>query len=1407
LCCLLLTHGFMCAASVVVYVDQQGGLFGFTRPDVNDPISALTALATPPSAAEAGQELGSGVLPGTKVLALQTEGDTTTVEFSLEIIGSGLDESRLIVIFQQVKATLRQFGLTGSIRLQAGGKLLSDYLPPINRGEQKLPPTVITPNVTGSLAGKSIALSPGHGYFWNGSGWHTQRPVYCSPLNQEDFHNLEEMQYLNTYLTQDGATTKPYRCLDKSFGNHPSGYPWWQMGGYLWVQHLGFPCSIYASSTGDCTTGSGGTEDSDDVRARPLAADSDNTDIYVALHSNGYAGDCTSSCPTGSETYYDASSEHATWGAISQVLATDINNALMAAITANADATWTCHGTCVKDANGSYGEIRIPNRAATLTELAFHDSCNRDADANHLRDNFFRSTCMWGMYKGICDYFGVAPTWAFYSDELVSHDLPASMTPGQTATVHITYRNRGVLWNDARSFRLGAVGDSDPFTATTRYNVGGEVGPNTTKTFTLTLTAPMTPGTYTTDWRMLREGVNWFGQTLTVIINVSGTPGGPSITTQPQSQTVNPGGTVNFTVAATGNAPLSYRWHRNAVELSNGGNISGATATTLTISNVQQTNAGTYSVVVSNTNGSANSADAVLTVGIPGIAIGSYTIDSGNMDSTSRNPNYVAYTTCGLPAWYSYGVPGPAGSNCTVFDRDIRWMPALPTYGFTGRGSLTASAIVPDNHATATLNFYAVDASGADLAGPITGSVNECAYSCAWVTFYNASVNLSSFAGWRSNTQNDGPPGAGGCSTTCGSFPAGYGQVHIQAARWHYLDDWTCLGGYASTNVSDTTGRAFAWGEAGLYLYPAVDTSHGNHITADLGLNGKTPGRVTTGDCNNANTLDYKTNASGYGGGDNMDAYGFAWVLAPNGAGPRFVIGSDDGNRVWVNGSLINDTNASRSLTRDQDNPGVVSLTTGWNRVLFKIHNITGGFQGTVSLRNGADVSLNEPSVNVFDLGGYYSYGLGCEQDAWYPFIYVTNFCGGDNPQPGGNYYDNDTTVTASGTAVASGPVPFWRVMHYEWGFGLSGDTEYATVNSSGTSWSHTQAGVTGHRRFYFFAVSKSGRTSFQNNGQTGGSNWTGGGSGNYVDVYVDNLPPLVTGFSNLTAVSSSEIDLAWGIPLDQGVGIGPGADEAADETSNSSGNYYRVGDVGVEVYRDGSIVSSWGAGTTASNTGLDANSHYTYTLAARDNNNEARGAWHNVNGEHGSATIWTLSVSPGPGSITADQAMPPVGSNVTWTAANGFGPGKVEYYRYAWDTSPTHTWTDTETQWPSGTITTVPDSAGAWYLHVKGYNRAAVGNGTFDYSVRTAVVFSQTNAVSSMVDNGDDTFTLRFVGTPQARYYVVTSLYPWTPMSGWAILPNSTNIAPPPSGVWSVTVTNDDSQRFYRSAAVNPAP
>jgi pectate lyase len=92
--------------------------------------------------------------------------------------------------------------------------------------------------------------------------------------------------------------------------------------------------------------------------------------------------------------------------------------------------------------------------------------------------------------------------------------------------------------------------------------------------------------------------------TLTVI-----TP--PTITTQPASQTANAGRTATFNVAASGTEPFSYQWRKN------GGDIAGANAASLSLSNVQEGDAGTYTVVVSNAAGSATSGAAALTVITP----------------------------------------------------------------------------------------------------------------------------------------------------------------------------------------------------------------------------------------------------------------------------------------------------------------------------------------------------------------------------------------------------------------------------------------------------------------------------------------------------------------------------------------------------------------------------------------------------------------------------------------------------------------------------------------------------------------------------------------------------------------------------------------------------------------------
>lgn len=81
------------------------------------------------------------------------------------------------------------------------------------------------------------------------------------------------------------------------------------------------------------------------------------------------------------------------------------------------------------------------------------------------------------------------------------------------------------------------------------------------------------------------------------------------ITGQPQSQSTFVGGRVTLTVSATGHKPFGYQWFFN------GGAITGATNSSLALTNLQFEKGGRYSVEVSNVYGRAVSTEATVSVG------------------------------------------------------------------------------------------------------------------------------------------------------------------------------------------------------------------------------------------------------------------------------------------------------------------------------------------------------------------------------------------------------------------------------------------------------------------------------------------------------------------------------------------------------------------------------------------------------------------------------------------------------------------------------------------------------------------------------------------------------------------------------------------------------------------------
>lgn len=167
----------------------------------------------------------------------------------------------------------------------------------------------------------------------------------------------------------------------------------------------------------------------------------------------------------------------------------------------------------------------------------------------------------------------------------------------------------------------------------------------------------------------------------------------PAITDEPDSATVCVGGSVSFSVTATG-AALTFQWRRNGTPLANGSNISGADTPTLTINPVSVGDAATsgagYDVVVSGACSPAvASTRQALTVNTPDLAIdkshtgdftvgtnGVYTIAVTNAGTCSTTGTITVTDT--LPNGLTFVSGTGTGWNCSAIGQDVTCTNAGP---------------------------------------------------------------------------------------------------------------------------------------------------------------------------------------------------------------------------------------------------------------------------------------------------------------------------------------------------------------------------------------------------------------------------------------------------------------------------------------------------------------------------------------------------------------------------------------------------------------------------------------------------------------------------------------------------------------------------------------------------------
>lgn len=114
----------------------------------------------------------------------------------------------------------------------------------------------------------------------------------------------------------------------------------------------------------------------------------------------------------------------------------------------------------------------------------------------------------------------------------------------------------------------------------------------------------------------------------------------PVVVQPPQNVSAGAGSSVQLRVQVTGTAPVTYRWRRNGANLSDGNRAFGSATARLAINSAQTSDAGNYTVVVSNGSGAVTSAVAVVTIGAASSASGPNwnwvrTIGGTSSDSTA----------------------------------------------------------------------------------------------------------------------------------------------------------------------------------------------------------------------------------------------------------------------------------------------------------------------------------------------------------------------------------------------------------------------------------------------------------------------------------------------------------------------------------------------------------------------------------------------------------------------------------------------------------------------------------------------------------------------------------------------------------------------------------------------------
>src|ERR1035441_4225277 len=223
----------------------------------------------------------------------------------------------------------------------------------------------------------------------------------------------------------------------------------------------------------------------------------------------------------------------------------------------------------------------------------------------------------------------------------------ATLTVLVPAGIATQPQSQAVVVGQSATFSVAASGTA-PFSYQWRFN--GTASPGATSpALTLSNVQSNQAGSYLVVVTNAAGSVTSAVAALTVYV-----PAG--IATQPSSQTTTQGLNAAFSVVPSGTAPFSYQW------LLNGTPLSGVTSSALALTNVQTTDAASYTMVVTNTWGSVTSTVATLTVLVPP---GITTQPQGQAVVVGQSPTFSVTASGTAPFSYQWRFNGTASPGAT----------------------------------------------------------------------------------------------------------------------------------------------------------------------------------------------------------------------------------------------------------------------------------------------------------------------------------------------------------------------------------------------------------------------------------------------------------------------------------------------------------------------------------------------------------------------------------------------------------------------------------------------------------------------------------------------------------------------------------------------------------------------